>query len=420
MRPFALPSLVRPRRAVPVVVAALASLVLSACGGVAGGTTKITTTSATLNATGHCDAGESCKWYWEWWKASSARSTSVKSAVSGPVTNATADVPLTFTTTGLTPNTRYRWVLCGSPNNGAGYGCVGPKRQVTGTTGEPSDYQQFVTHQVGGTKGIAFASHRDGNDEIYRMNADGSGQTRLTNNPASDFEPAWSPDGTKIVFVTNRDGDEEIYAMGALGTSPTNITKTAGSDEVAPAWSPDGTKIAYADAASATTSTVWSMNPDGSGKTDLTPNRNALEPTWSPDGSKIAFVDYVVNDPRIWVMNADGSNQTPISPGMFNLRDPAWSPDGLLIAFSASPAGSEHQIYLTNANGGGTPARITNEAGADRVNHDEPSWSADNTKIAYNRGSPAEIVTISNSGGTITNLTNNPADDFSPSWSPIP
>src|SRR3989442_7570494 len=64
---------------------------------------------------------------------------------------------------------------------------------------------------------IAFGSDRDGNPEIYVMNADGSGVTRLTNNPATDFQLAWSPDGTKIAFRTDRDGNWEIYVMNADG-----------------------------------------------------------------------------------------------------------------------------------------------------------------------------------------------------------
>jgi dipeptidyl aminopeptidase/acylaminoacyl peptidase len=72
---------------------------------------------------------------------------------------------------------------------------------------------------------IAFTSDRDGNSEIYVMNADGSGQTRLTNDGAIDNEPVWSPDGTKIAFWTERNGPAEIYVMNADGSGQINLTK---------------------------------------------------------------------------------------------------------------------------------------------------------------------------------------------------
>src|SRR5438128_9688134 len=93
---------------------------------------------------------------------------------------------------------------------------------------------------------IAFTSLRDGNEEIYVTNADGSGVTRLTNNPASDVAPAWSPDGSKILFGTNRDGNGEVYVMNADGSGPLNLSNNPASenpDWTSPAWSPDGSKI---------------------------------------------------------------------------------------------------------------------------------------------------------------------------------
>ena len=72
---------------------------------------------------------------------------------------------------------------------------------------------------------IAFTSDRDGNSEIYAMDANGSNQVRLTDNPAYDNEPAWSPDGTRIAFTSNRDGHSEIYLMDANGDNPVRLTE---------------------------------------------------------------------------------------------------------------------------------------------------------------------------------------------------
>src|SRR2546422_4922277 len=84
---------------------------------------------------------------------------------------------------------------------------------------------------------LAFLSSRDGNYEIYVMNADGSAQTNLTNNAADDYAPAWSPDGLKIAFVSVRDGNQEIYVINADGSAPTNLTNNAASDYL-PRWRP--------------------------------------------------------------------------------------------------------------------------------------------------------------------------------------
>jgi len=94
---------------------------------------------------------------------------------------------------------------------------------------------------------IAFASRRDGNDNIYVMNADGTKQTQLTNDPAADYGPAWSPDGSKIAFFSDRDGDFEVYVMDAdakeSGVVQLTHNDTFRDDD--PVWSPDGSQICF-------------------------------------------------------------------------------------------------------------------------------------------------------------------------------
>lgn len=82
---------------------------------------------------------------------------------------------------------------------------------------------------------IAFQSNRDGNFEVYIMNDDGSNQTNITNNPANDGSPAWSPDGTKIAFISNCDGNIEIYVMNADGSNQTRLTNNPAEDSQ-PSW----------------------------------------------------------------------------------------------------------------------------------------------------------------------------------------
>ena len=110
----------------------------------------------------------------------------------------------------------------------------------------PSDWADLTLEAAPAapTGHIVFESNRDGQLEIYRMNADGSAQTRLTNNPATDDVPSISPDGTKVAFSSDREGSSDIYVMNIDGTGLTRLTSDAGI-ELQPAWSPDGTKIAY-------------------------------------------------------------------------------------------------------------------------------------------------------------------------------
>ena len=89
-----------------------------------------------------------------------------------------------------------------------------------------------------------FVSWRDGNGEVYAMDANGSGPRNLTQNPAKDFRPAWAPDGRRIAFVSRRDGNGEVYIMDADGSGKRNLTRNRASDDY-PTWSPDGRRLAF-------------------------------------------------------------------------------------------------------------------------------------------------------------------------------
>ena len=92
---------------------------------------------------------------------------------------------------------------------------------------------------------LSFSSYRDENAEIYVMDADGNNPQRLTDSPADDWFPSWSPDGERIVFSSERDGNFEIYLMDADGENPRRLTNHPDRD-FWPSWSPDGKRIAFA------------------------------------------------------------------------------------------------------------------------------------------------------------------------------
>ena len=136
-------------------------------------------------------------------------------------------------------------------------------RTVSVSSGEEAAVEFTVECQDALIGQIVFFSDRDGNVEIYAMNLDGSGQTRLTNNPADDRSPAVSPDGTRILFRSDRGGDTDVYRMNADGSNVVNLTNTPGVDHL-PAWSPDGSRIAFTSARNGDQE-IFVMNADGSG-----------------------------------------------------------------------------------------------------------------------------------------------------------
>ena len=211
---------------------------------------------------------------------------------------------------------------------------------------------------------------------VWVMNADGSGQHRLTNNGvpgcAQEHQGSWSPDGRKIAFESNAGSSRgRIVVFNADGSSERRL----GSGRV-PSWSPDGRKIAFVGRRLAV------MNADGSGVRELSRYvAVSLEsaPSWSPDGRRIAFVgqrDSGRHEKEIYVVNADGSGQRSLTRNTAGDRDPVWSPNGRRIAFV-----SDRQIWVMNADG--TAQRRLTRQGASNFN---PAWSPDGKRIAFERG----------------------------------
>jgi TolB protein len=173
---------------------------------------------------------------------------------------------------------------------------------------------------------------------------------------AADFAPAWSPDGAKIAFVSQRDGNAEIYVMNADGTNPVRLTNDPGYD-ADPAWSPDGSKLAFTRGAcdqNGCQGRIETMNVDGSGVVALTAGTADLQPAWSPDGTKIVFARllscyYSACDHDLIVMRADGSAAATLVSGGDDQSDPAWSPDGRRIAFAAAVCDYSYYYYYSCA-----------------------------------------------------------------------
>ena len=180
------------------------------------------------------------------------------------------------------------------------------------------------------------------NCDIWAMDADGSDRVRLTDTPAQETWPAWSPDGTQVAYTSNASDDfQDIWVMDADGGNPTRLTTTPGFDAF-PEWSPDGATIVFTSDRAALDD-VWVMDADGGNPTRLTSGPRADErPDWSSDGASIAFA----RRGDIWVMDADGSDEHALAETEQDEFAPAFSPNGLRIAFARH--GNDGRIGVWN------------------------------------------------------------------------
>ena len=225
---------------------------------------------------------------------------------------------------------------------------------------------------------IVFTSRRDRNNEIYVMDADGGNQENLTNHPAYDAQPDWSPNGRKIAFVSTRDGGvSQIHVMNADGKNVIRLTDGRG-DKRDSSWSPDGRKIAftvYPDLINNWVRHIDVMDADGRNREKL--EDQASEPSWSPDGKQIAFVSWRDGHGEIYMIGADGHGLKRVTHDLVGLQNPSFSPDGQKIAYYAPHKGFRH-IYVVDSDGKNLQRLTHNEE-----NHWAPAWSPDGQVIAY-------------------------------------
>jgi len=188
-------------------------------------------------------------------------------------------------------------------------------------------------------KRIVFRGRRGGNDDLYRMNIDGTGLRRLTAGPAMDYAPSWSPDGRRIVFASMRGGNyPHIWVMDSEGRHQRRVSGSITGEY--PAFSRDGTRIAFANNQGATDAgfEIYAMDAGGSHIRRLTRNDLVdMGPAWSPDGRLIAFhrsAGGAGNLPDVWLMRSDGSQPRRLTHGGGEL--PSWSPDGRFLIYAGT------------------------------------------------------------------------------------
>lgn len=226
-----------------------------------------------------------------------------------------------------------------------------------------------------------------GNTDLFIGSIDGAPFVRLTDGAPQDDQPAWSPDGSRIVFrrysPATPGAGSDVWVIDVETRVATNLTSDQqGIGQGSPAWSPDGTRIAYTHT-NGGTSHVWTMRPDGSDKRQVTTGDvYDDQAAWSPDGTTLAFTRSaaaIFGD--IYLIGVDGGNARKLMRFVdlaFDQFAPAWSPDGQLIAFTSKHEGGAYQVYTVWADGSKL-ARRTSGA----MNKESPAWIPREVIIRY-------------------------------------
>jgi Tol biopolymer transport system component len=223
---------------------------------------------------------------------------------------------------------------------------------------------------------------------IWSVREDGTRAGPLSQPAGNNTEAVWSPDGSRIAFVGSNLPDREttLWVMNPDGTGLTALTDDFGVDM--PAWSPDGKQIAFAgqdhpDPAGETAGPIgiWVV-PTGGGEPRLVLEGHTwTNPSWSPDGTRLVVVGMEADDDplaSLYTVRIDGSQLTRITSEAVYYASPEWSPDGTRIAYASSTGRYNSDIYVMNADGSEL-LRLTDWEGSDG----RPVWSSDGQEILF-------------------------------------
>jgi eukaryotic-like serine/threonine-protein kinase len=354
------------------------------------------------------------------------------------------------------------WLARGDDTSATGSAGAFTLRRLTELPG--AEWQPHISPDG---RQVIFASAATGNYDIYLLRVGGARAINLTaDSPAHDQQAVFSPDGERILFRSERDGGG-IFLMGATGESVRRVT-SAGFD---PAWSPDGRSLVYSTEAvfdpyaRRAQAALFTVDIESGRTTQLT-ETDAVQPAWSPDGSRIAYWANAGGQRDIWTVDAGGGTPVAVTADAATDWSPEWSPDGRWLYFSSDRGGSMNiwRVPIDQRTGvaSGPPQAVTNSlsgVGYARFARDgrrlavaaytmnrelalvpfdpvagtppgesafvrspslgwcSPSPDAD-WLACTSRGAQEDIVLMRPNGSEIVRLTEDPAKDRNPRWSP--
>ena len=281
---------------------------------------------------------------------------------------------------------------------------------------------------------IAFDSDRRGNPDVWTMSPGGRDLVNLTrDSDAADGAPNWSADGRTIAFMSDRvtpanpdppgkqGPDFELFVMNANGSDPRQITFNEFDDED-PAWSPDGLRIVFSRDLNSVRGKVdydlFTMAADGTDERRLTDSSGVddLQPNWSSRGT-LDFVSDRDGDTEIFTMRGDGSSVRQLTRNKLNDEFPNWSPNGRTLVFHRTDRNDNFNIYRVRATGGRAQT-----VAATRSGEGIPAASPDGRLIAFIGESEEtfDVFTMRRGGSGRKNRTPGKGSEFAPDWQPRP
>ena len=284
-----------------------------------------------------------------------------------------------------------------------------PTGGVTSAPGEPTGKIVFTCQLYKYTS----------SEQICIMNADGSGQRDITQEPGNrHFYPSIAPDGQSVVYAGYRENEiYEIMELSLAGGTPVRLTDRLGA-LTGPEISPDGESIVFMRSPPATDEyELWVMDRDGANPHRLFETRG-WDPTWSPDGNQILFASDRDGPIQLYEANLDGTDIRRVTqlPAIRGRSD--WSPQGLITTYSGESW--KREIFVLQADG--SDVRQVSPAGG---NSQGPSFSPDGGWIAFTAYFDrmddihgCEIYIIRVDGTDLRRLTNNDYCDYQPRWGP--
>jgi Tol biopolymer transport system component len=276
-----------------------------------------------------------------------------------------------------------------------------------------------------GTNTVAFGSLREGNDDIYVVDIDGSGERRLTTDPAFDAAPAPSPDRRSIAFASERSGLMQVYVMAADGSGVRNLTNSETFDYY-PSWFHDGSRIVFQRGTQAVGIDLWVMDADGSDQTRLTSlPANEVGASVSPDDSTIVFTGNNGGNRDVWTVPVGGGDPVNITAGtcvagtdpcqLATDFQPAWTPEGRIVFYS--DRSGEAGLWTMAADGSDSRLVI----GLGQASVGSPVASPNGQWIAFlsdafDLGGVRNVFTVRRDGTHLRRLTT--TDDLLPRFAP--